>query len=203
MATAVAKAPAKPVAKKPVSVAAPAKKPAAPAAAPAPAPAPEPVEPKAPKRSPVSATDEEVQAAVAGTLEPRETPTEEQITAASGRPIGKTTGLPIALGWCLMFQENEKREAAEKWTDDQISAWMKEEYPGRETKAFDQPGGCRLLYNSGRFTKGLAPTVKSVRYDENGAPIVRGSKAAPAAEEPAAAAPAPVAKPVAKKVVKA
>lgn len=194
----------------PRAAAVPAKKPATPAPAPkpvaaaAPAPAPAP-EPKAPKRSPISATDEEIKAAQEGTLEPRETPTAEALAATeNGRPIGVTTGLPIAMGWCFMFQNNENLPTNEKWTDEMISQWMHSEYPGRETKAFDQVGNCRVLYNGGRFTKSIPPKVKSQRYDENGAPIARGPKvAAEAAPEAVAPAPAPAAPAKPKKVVKA
>ncbi len=54
----------------------------------------------------------------------------------NGHPIGVTTGLPILLAWCYIFQKNEKNATDEKLTDEEISDWMKEEFPGRRTPDF-------------------------------------------------------------------
>jgi hypothetical protein len=190
----------------PATITAPKKvisKPKAPAKPVAPAPA-APAAPAAPPKARVALTEDELQALVNGELQPRDNKgtadqeslgTTDEKGRPKGRPIGVTTGLPITAAWSYIFQVNEKQPVNEKWTDEQISGWMKEEFPGRATPAFDHPAGCRADYNAGKFSKGVAPTLQSNQYSADGqivAPRQRGVKAAPA-EESAAPAPAPVA----------
>lgn len=122
-----------------------------------------------------SMSDEERAAAVRGELQIRSTKGDKKQDALgatdesgrpAGRPLGVTTGLPILGAWCYVFQENEKR--SKKWTDAQISEWMKKEFPGRNTPAFDHPHTCRRDYNLGKFTRGATPKTQSKRYDEKG-----------------------------------
>jgi hypothetical protein len=187
-------------------------------------PAAEPAEPKVR----VSASEEEIAAAVAGNLEPRETvgdKRQESLTAVSengrakGRPLGVTTGLPIMLCWCYVYQQNEKAAPKDKLSDEDISAFMKSEFPGREVGVFEVGGVqyCRRLYNSGRFTKGTQPKTQSHRYNAEGqvddptrgggngkapkAPAAKAVAKTPAVAKKAVAK-APVAKTVAKRAVK-
>jgi hypothetical protein len=230
-ATAPAAPAAKPaVVKKSAPAAAPAK-PAAtkPAAATAPAAAGAEKPKKAPPKSPASATEDEINAAVLGELNPRSTKgtaDQEGLTKKtesgrnSGRPLGVTTGFPILLAWCWIFQQNDKAPdnpvklrdgkpvvGTGKMTDEQISAWMKSEFPGRDTPAFDHPQGCRRDYNNGKFTKLQKPKIESQRYGPDAAVI--GPRAGRAGKNEGTPAPAPgnapakaaVAKPAAPKQV--
>lgn len=180
----------------------------------------------------VSMDEDEIRAAVEGYLAVREergTPDQEALTAKSGngrnagRPIGVTTGLPILGAWCFVFQQNEKapnrafrngdRPGDGKMTDEQISAWMHDEFPGRESPAFDHPQGCRRDYNSGKFTKEFKPKTPSQRYGPDAQPMPAGASrakknegapaAAPAAATPAGSAPAAAKKAAGKKPVTA
>lgn len=188
--------------------------PAAPVAK-APKPAKEPKAPKEPKppKERLSASEEELQAAIDGTLTPRDRKgdaAQESLGGTGengkpkGRPIGVTTGLPILLAWCYIFQYNETLKEAfdanpkknpAPWTDEQIAAWMKEEFPGRATAAFDNVNGCRNSYNKGNYTRMHEPKIQSKRYDETGAiQVGRTPKAAgegEVVEEAAPAAPKP------------
>lgn len=162
---------------------------------------------KAPPKPKIGATEAELAAAVAGNLKPRDekgSKGQESLGLRTGddskpvgRPIGLTTGLPILLAWCYIFQQNQKATKAQRKTDEQISKWMKAEFPGRKTAAFDNVNGCRIAYNGGRYTKEVEPKVQSQRFDENGEVVVvkRGAKTAAkkkaAASKPRAAASKP------------
>jgi hypothetical protein len=196
VATAVAKTP---VAKTPAkAVKAPAKTPKAAASAPA-------AEPK----ERMSATDEEVAAAVAGTLAPRKSKgstDQDSLTSRSendrptGRPLGISTGLPIMMAMAYVLQQNEKAPQNKKLTDEQIKEWFQSEFPGRDSKVHDNIQYCRRLYNAGRFTKGTPPKTPSNRFNEKGEidnPTRGGNGRAPKGKAPTAKA-APVAKTAAK-----
>jgi hypothetical protein len=199
------------------------------AAQPAPAPSPvaaaEPAPAPAPKKDRVSLSEEEIQQAIEGVLNPRDvqgTADQEGLTKLdergrpAGRPIGINTGLPILGAWALAFQENEKLPAQNPQApteeesliaglghapDSAITAFMKAEFPGRQTPAFDHPQGCRNDFNNGKFTKGMKPKWTSNRYDDNGTVVPPGRRgtdagaapAEPPAPAPAAPAPAPAA----------
>lgn len=177
--------------------------------------------PAKPAKARIGMDEQEIENAVAGILEVRaEAGSEDQESLTTrdeknrpkGRPLGVTTGLPILGAWCYIFQENEKaperpnrtgRPGDGKMTDKQISDWMNNEFPGRNTPAFNHPAGCRLDYNRGRFTKSITPKLTSQRYDEAAEvipPGTRGGRKAEAeaegeGEEQAAPAKAAPAKP--------
>jgi hypothetical protein len=50
-------------------------------------------------------------------------------------------------------------------TDEQISKAIKANFPGRDSAIFNYVHTVRGRYNRGLLTKGVAPKVKSVRYD--------------------------------------
>lgn len=203
----------KPAAPKKPAVATPKKPATAPPAAAAPVEA-APEETKAPKAR-IGLSQDEVDQIVAGNVPSREvvgTADQESLGMTDaegrpkGRPIGVTTGLPICAAWCAMFIWNEQRSGGAddpKWTDEQISNWMKSEFPGRNTPAFDHPAGCRKDYNAGRFTKGVAPQVQSSQYDASGNVVVGRTRGAKVEEAPAEVAPAPAAPPAPKAAPKA
>lgn len=96
-----------------------------------------------------------------------------------GRPKGTTTGLPIQAAWVHIFEQNRKAPKKKRLTDDQISEWMKKEFPGRKSKVFDMVNSVRTKFNKGGLTKGEVPKVESVPYDEDGniTEVRRGRKA--------------------------
>jgi hypothetical protein len=129
------------------------------------------------KRMPNSATADEIQAAINGTLKPRETAgskDQESLTAVGengrfkGRPLGVRHGLPVFLTCCYLLQQNQKAQKKDRLTDDQLAAELKKEFPGRETAWFDDVTGWRRAYNEGRFTKGSPVKNKSQMFDSNG-----------------------------------
>lgn len=129
------------------------------------------------ERSPNSATEAEFAAAVEGTLKPRPEGgkrSQDSLTAKgeddkpSGRPLGVTTGLPIRMYWCLLFQQNEKAPKAKKMTNEQIAAAMKKEYPGRDSAVFDSVAYVRRQFNQGILTRGMKPKYESHAYDAEG-----------------------------------
>ena len=97
---------------------------------------------------------------------------------------GKTSGLGIMLFWATLFELNEKLPKQKKMTDEEIKRQVLEEFPIDEVrevtrKALSKLGAVgekgektvnyyRGLYNIGRCTKGIVPTVKSYRYGEDG-----------------------------------
>lgn len=87
---------------------------------------------------------------------------------SGGRPVGKTTGLGIQDAWVHVFEQNSKAKKADRMTDDQISAWMHNEFPGRESKVFDRVQSVRTKYNKGGLTRGVVPSIQSVPYDAEG-----------------------------------
>lgn len=168
----------------PATVAPPIKK-AAPAKAVAPKAAAAPAAPAEPSRAKA-----ELAAAVAGTLMPRPekgSKNQEALTSVgenqrpSGRPIGVTTGLNIAMYLCYIFIKNERWAKADKLTNDNILEALRKEFPGRETSCWKAIGAWRAKYNTGGFTRGMIPKVQSRAYDENGDVVVKAAKAPAAA----------------------
>lgn len=53
-------------------------------------------------------------------------------------------------------------------TDDEISTFMKSEFPDRRPRNFDHPNRARRYYNKGGFTGGKHPAAQSKRYDGEG-----------------------------------
>lgn len=204
-----------------------AKAPTAPVKAPVKAPAATAVETgeTAPKKLAVERTiEEELQMAVEGTLKPRKLlGTADQASllakASNGRPVGRpkglTTGLTIQMVWQYLFQQNEKAPekpasldatgiaiaGTGKMTEDQITAYMKREFPGRENNTFNSPSMARRLQNQGQATRGIKPKIQSQAWGADCKPLparqlgeglkkaneARAAKKASAAAEPTAA----------------
>lgn len=125
-------------------------------------------------------TEQELIAAVDGTLKPRAKhgdPDQQQLRLVGtnampvGRPIGITTGLPIFMAWCYIFQQNERKPRNHKMTDEKITAWLQAEFPGRSTGYFARVQEIRWKYNHGWFTREMEPVIQSHRYDSGGAII--------------------------------
>jgi hypothetical protein len=102
-----------------------------------------------PKKESTSATEEEIQDAIAGNIQPRASKgdssqdnmkTQNDLGRFSGRPCGCQTGLPVFQAWCYLFQENERRAKKGKaWTDEQLSELIKKDFPGRKSTPFRLP----------------------------------------------------------------
>ena len=124
-----------------------------------------------------SATEEEFQAAVNGTLKPRSeagSRNQEALKAKSddgkpsGRPLGITTGLPIRMYWILLAQRNEAAPKNKKMTDEQIADALRKEYPGRDSAVFDAVQYVRRQFNAGVLTRGMKPKWTCYKYDAEG-----------------------------------
>jgi len=85
----------------------------------------------------------------------------------TGRVVGKTSGVGVQETWIGIFVTNAKAKKADRMTDVEITAYMKAEFPAKESKVFSQVQGVRNKYNKGGFKVG-APATESVRYDEEG-----------------------------------
>lgn len=86
--------------------------------------------------------------------------------AGSNRPVGRISGVSITATWVIALQHNSKVAAAKRWTDKQITAYVKKEFPGRKS-AYSYPvAAIRLRYNKGALTKGAVPKRKSVRHGD-------------------------------------
>lgn len=128
-------------------------------------------------KSLTAASDAEIVAAVEGKLTARnQKGTIKQADMARlgrngmpvGRPLGMTTGLPVFLALCYIFQQNEKAPNAKKLTDEQLAQWLRAEFPGRNTDYWDDIQRNRRKYNQGLLTRGMAPKFQSHRYDSGG-----------------------------------
>jgi hypothetical protein len=141
-----------------------------------------------PQRNPNMPTDAERLAAVQGKLEPRtvkgtKAQHDLQKTGANempvGHPVGIETGLPVFMAICYALQQNERakrqqakgNKEAKVLTDDEISAWLKAEFPGREAKYWNEVQNLRSNFNNGYYTRGIKPHYKSHRYDSGGKTI--------------------------------
>jgi hypothetical protein len=137
------------------------------------------------KKLPNAMTREELQRALLGTLGPRDVsrrspdagkPTgyEDALGRKAGRPLGKTTGLPIFGAFCYVFQENQKPpgkcaiKGLGRALDERISEWLVKEFPSRDSMYFEDVKPMRSMYNRGLLTRGLVPRVKSTRFDFDG-----------------------------------
>ncbi len=76
--------------------------------------------------------------------------------------LGKTSGLRIHATWCKVFEENTKKQLS----DEEILAYMKKEFPGRElkSKAFNSVTLHRRCYNQGRLGQ-PKPKTESIAYN--------------------------------------
>lgn len=111
--------------------------------------------------------------------------------------IGITLGLTVTDTWEHVFRKNAKDHK----TDEEITKFLLAEFPDHKIKAFYNINTCRNQYNNGRFTKGVKPEVKSVRYGADGNVLGRVTKKA-APVKKAEPAPAPVTKKTVKSVIK-
>jgi hypothetical protein len=118
-----------------------------------------------------------------------------------GRPVGKISGVGIEQTWVYIFVRNAKVRKAERLDDAGITAFMKKEFPNRDTKVFDHVQSARNKYNKGGFNKGTPPNVQSVRYGEDGEQVTSRGGAVKEAKAPVkkAAKKAPAKKKAAKK----
>lgn len=87
--------------------------------------------------------------------------------------IGVTTGLSVYDAWVYIFKKN----ATAHEPDEKITEFMLSEFPDHQIKSFHQVHAVRINYNNGRYTKGVKPEVKSVRYLADGSEWKRGHKA--------------------------
>jgi len=160
-------------------------------------------EPKPEPKEPIMAAKKKVEKTVAKKTVAKKEPKAKKSTT---REVGKTSGVGVQETWIKLFAQNEKAKKSARMTDEQIATAMHKEFPGRESKIFDQVQAVRNKYNKGGFKSVGVPAVLSQRYDEQGnvASFERKPKAvkAPKAKAPVkkAVPPSPVKK--AKKVVK-
>jgi len=77
-------------------------------------------------------------------------------------------GLGASESWYRFLLENFKL----KETDEKISKKMKDNFPGRKSKIYDQVQLIRNLFNKGRLTgqNNTPPAKPSIRYNEKGLP---------------------------------
>ena len=106
------------------------------------------------------------------------------VEAKKSKCIGITTGLSVYDAWVLCFKKNAK----EHKPDEEITKFLMSEFPDHQIKSFHAVHACRINYNNGRYTNGVKPEVKSVRYLADGSEWKRGHKAAKAAPAPATVA---------------
>lgn len=92
---------------------------------------------------------------------------EPKAKEASKAVVGKTLGLGVTATWAALFAENEKRNGPKR-TDEQITAFLNKEFPGRGSAIFGRVQSVRSQYNRGVLTKGEAPTNKSMRWGKDG-----------------------------------
>jgi hypothetical protein len=96
--------------------------------------------------------------------------------------IGKTWGLNIKDTWHRIMEENPKK----KLTDQQISDFLKREFPERRPQHHEPKGISRIrTWCNANFQ----PKTPYLGYDENGAVVTRGHREPKAKTAKAAAAP--------------
>lgn len=84
---------------------------------------------------------------------------------------GKIRKLNVLKTWEKVFAENETRAKQGKaWTDEQITAEMKKEFPDRKSRSFETPQALRQYLNR----KGGKQRFK--RYDSKGEVITRAPR---------------------------
>lgn len=116
-----------------------------------------------------------------------------------GKIVGKTTGLNVKGAWCSVFSQNEKLVKAKRMTDEDISKWIKKEFPERHSAVFDHVRIVRTRYNRGILTGGEVPDQQSRQFDKDGNAVAASSEKS----EPAVRTAKKVKKKTAKKVKKA
>lgn len=68
-------------------------------------------------------------------------------------PLGKSTGVTVRGTWVHVFERNEEVNEDQRLADDQISEFMKSEFPGLDSVSFDRVAVARGKYNRGGFHK--------------------------------------------------
>lgn len=81
--------------------------------------------------------------------------------------VGKTLALGVMATWAVLFADNEKRNGPKR-TDEQITAFLNKEFPGRNSAVFGRVQSVRSAYNRGILTKGEIPKTPSVRWGKDG-----------------------------------
>jgi len=80
--------------------------------------------------------------------------------------VGRTSEVGVMATWVKAFQHNNKVPVPKRWTDKQISAYMKKEFAGRKSAIFDHVQLVRNRYNKGALTQGNVPKRKSARHGD-------------------------------------
>ncbi len=91
---------------------------------------------------------------------------------------GITTGMGIISYFTSLFEANEFLTTKWKMTDEAIARKIAKEFPHRKSaqdflhnKSKKTVNSYRYRYNSGKFTRGIPPTILSFRYDKLGEPV--------------------------------
>ncbi len=71
----------------------------------------------------------------------------------SKAPVGKTSGVGVGGTWVQVFERNEQCDEEDRRTDEQISEFMKSEFPDLDSASFDRVEIARGKYNRGGFHK--------------------------------------------------
>ena len=107
----------------------------------------------------------------------KKTPDRKPKRTRAPRSKGKKTGMGICDFWSALFAANEALPRTRKMTDEEIKRQVIEEFPDR--KSVQRLGKVgergkvtinehRLLYNLGRYTRGVKPKQLSRRYNADG-----------------------------------
>jgi len=106
----------------------------------------------------------------------------EECDMSPGRPVikrlsvGETTGLHFKDAFVFMFEKNEKRAKGARWSDEQISEWMGNEFPNYPKDRLQRIDLYRDAYNKGGLTKGVVPKILSRRWEEGSAVVGKDQK---------------------------
>ena len=80
---------------------------------------------------------------------------------------GKTSGLGVRQIMRILFEQNEKCKVSHRASDDDIRAYLFEEF-GDARDYLKDVARFRAMYNEGALTGGHAPKRRSRRYDQKG-----------------------------------
>lgn len=84
------------------------------------------------------------------------------------RPVGVKSKLGVELTWCAIF-EKQASGKGRMFTDEQITAEMQANFPGRNSQVFGRVSAVRAKYNRGAFGfQDGAPKTKAVKMDAAG-----------------------------------
>ena len=105
---------------------------------------------------------------------------------------GRTLGLSVSETWKAVFDANAKAASGKKaklgeleltqpMTDEEITKFLRKEFPGNDSKNLDAVARHRGYYNAGTVAKsqnGEGPDEELARYDAEGNVVVRGERQA-------------------------